>query len=175
MSLLPPAYRRNGEGYVLTPVCLSTWGTDGGTPISGRGVLLSQDGENPSQFRMGVPLQSELDGVPTPHKDWIGGDPPNRDRMRITPVTWTVWGNTPTLHLDWIGVHPHPIRTGWGNPPVRTEWEYPHQDKIGVPRPHQDWMGVHPQPRETEQHSEYLLRGGRHASCVHAEGLSCYI
>ena len=28
-------------------------------------------------------------------------------------------------------------------------------------------------PQETEQHSEYLLRGGQYASCVHAGGLSC--
>ena len=31
-----------------------------------------------------------------------------------------------------------------------------------------------PRSTPTEQHSEYLLRGGRYASCVHAGGLSCF-
>ena len=33
--------------------------------------------------------------------------------------------------------------------------------------------GILPTPWETEQHSEYVLRGRRYASYVHAGGLSC--
>ena len=52
--------------------------------------------------------------------------------------------------------------------------------QVGTP----GWMGVSPvrldgdtpsPPHpETEQHSEYLLRGGRYAPYAHAGGLSCY-
>ena len=37
------------------------------------------------------------------------------------------------------------------------------------------WTGVTPPPppKKTEKQSEYLLHGGRYASCVHAGGLSC--
>ena len=34
--------------------------------------------------------------------------------------------------------------------------------------------GVHPPLLETEQHSEYLLCCRWYASCIHAEGLSCF-
>ena len=44
-------------------------------------------------------------------------------------------------------------------------------DRLGYPRPGQDW-GTLPPP-ETEQQSEYLLRGGRFGPCVHAGVLSC--
>ena len=36
------------------------------------------------------------------------------------------------------------------------------------PQPGQDWGGT-----QLGQHREYLLHGGRYASCVHAGGLSC--
>ena len=72
---------------------------------------------------------------------------------------------------------PHPVLMG-----------YPRQVSMGYPLPcwdggtplasswwwylfHWDWMEVLP-PQETEQQSEYLLCGGRYASCVHARGLS---
>ena len=35
--------------------------------------------------------------------------------------------------------------------------------------------GNPPPPWETEQQSEYLLRGGPYASCIQAGGLSCYL
>ena len=51
----------------------------------------------------------------------------------------------------------------------------PHPGLYGV-RPVQDWMGYRTPPcQEIEQHSEHLPRGGRHASCVHAGGLSCLL
>ena len=38
---------------------------------------------------------------------------------------------------------------------------------------HLPWSKIGLPPQEIEQHSEYLLRGGRYASCIHAGGLSC--
>ena len=78
VPLLPPAFRRNGEGTVFTGVCLFTF---------------------------------------------LGGVPPS------------CWQGYPQSGLD---------------------------------------RGT-PLPQDTEQHSEYLLRGRWYASCIHARGLSCCI
>ena len=48
---------------------------------------------------------------------------------------------------------------GWGVPPIQVR----SQVRTGG-------GGWHPQ---LEQHSMYLLHGGRYASCIHAGGLSC--
>ena len=70
-------------------------------------------------------------------------------------------GGTP-LPSGLDGGTPPPVRTGWGYPPPPSELDE------GIPPP------THP-CQETEQQSQYLLRGGRYASCVHAGGLSCLI
>ena len=79
--------------------------------------------------------------------------------------------------------------------PPRSRWGVPGQVPMGVlPLPGPDWGGtltrVPPSPAgyphppgqvqmgggtRVGQQKEYLLHGGRYASCVHAEGLSCYI
>ena len=80
--------------------------------------------------------------------------------------------NTPTGPLSFPGVpqsqlrHPHP-RTGWGTP----AWPGPGLDGVTPPPPSQDRDGV--SLPLLGQHSMYLLRRGRYASCVHARGLSC--
>ena len=82
-------------------------------------------------------------------------------------------GITPSFpmkgHLIWLtGGYPH-LADGGGTP------GYSPSGLDGVPLPHWDWMGYPPPFIETEQHSEHLLCGGHYASCVHAEGLSCYL
>ena len=131
VSLLTPAFRRNGEGYVLTPVCLSVhkrdgWGYShlwtGGTPISGqRGYShLWTGGQGVPHVWGGVPQPGQDGGTPPVRTGWVPpirtglGVTPHLDRMRITPATWTGWGNPPPPPSDWMGVHHHP---------------------------HQDWMG----------------------------------
>ena len=90
--------------------------------------------------------------------------------------------------------YPSPRRWGggqgtpWGTSSLRQYrmgYSPPGHDGLPLP-PHQDWMGTPPQvrirwditlqppPQPQEQQGEYLLRGGRYASCVHAGGLSCY-
>ena len=47
----------------------------------------------------------------------------------------------------------------------------------GVPQPGEPTQGTPPPSRGTPgtgQHMEYLISGGRYASCVHARGLSCF-
>ena len=73
-----------------------------------------------------------------------------------------------------------PLRGGGEAPPTQPEQDgrmgySPGQDRMGYP-PSQDRMGYLPHPPQTEQqHSVYLLRGGRYARYVHAGGLSCLI
>ena len=60
----------------------------------------------------------------------------------------------------------HPLRAGWGYPPL------PSQDGVRLIL---GWGTYHlpPPPLQPRQQREYLLCGGRYASCVHAGGLSC--
>ena len=80
---------------------------------------------------------------------------------------------------------PHSSSLMWGYPhpaqwwrlvshPAQWQGGYPGQASMGYPPPHWNWMGVPPSPK-TEQQSEYLLRDGQYASCVHAGGLSCCV
>ena len=78
-----------------------------------------------------------------------GGVSRPADGGRGTPSSW------------WWGGVPHPTDGGGGGPAPGTP-------PAGGPRP------GYPPPHQ-EQHSVYLLRGGRYASCVHAGGLSCFI
>ena len=102
-----------------------------------------------------------------------GGTPSDLHLGRGTPIQPSP-GDTPfSLHLGGGGsyhMQPHwsdggtPCQVGWGYQAIRLDG--------GTPSPHRaGW--VTPSPWETEQHSEYLLHGGRYASCVHAEALSC--
>ena len=71
----------------------------------------------------------------------------------------------PTLHggyLSWMGI---PTLNGRGT--------YLGQGVLTLDKGRYPLSKVGTLPRETEQQSEYLLRGGRYASCVHAGGLSC--
>ena len=75
-------------------------------------------------------------------------------------------GGTPFPGLDsWQGGTPFPGLDGG----------VPHPADRGEPLPSSGW-GVPPRqgvPLPPDQHSMYLLRGGRYASCVHSGGLSC--
>ena len=154
--LITVRIRRMTEGNVFT------WYTiPGGTPIlpdGGQGVPPSflMAGGTPSFLSRGTPI-FQIGGTPSFFmRGTPGGTPTSRSGPR------SGWG-TPWSGLD--GYPRTPIRTGWGYPlsgldggypPVGTGWGYP------------------PPPKKTEQQSEYLLCGGRYASCVHAGGLSYY-
>ena len=99
-----------------------------------------------------VPSHVPSQGV-YPIQSWLGGG---------HTLARSAWG-TPLLGLG-LG-RPPPIETRW--------WYSPHWDWMGYPPP-PSWTGSGnpPPPTETEQQSEYLLHGGRYASCVHAGGLS---
>ena len=73
----------------------------------------------------------------------------------IPPVQ--TWDGVPPPHPDLGWGSPHPGLDGVKSLPVRTGWVHP------------------PPPVGRQQHSEHFLRGGRHASCVHAGGLSCLL
>ena len=83
-------------------------------------------------------------------------------------VPWrggTLPGGYPSWGVPWWGV---PCRGGTlaGWYPARGGWYL-----VRVPpRPGQDGGGT-----QLGQHREYLLHGGRYASCVHAGGLSCQL
>ena len=74
-------------------------------------------------------------------------------------------GGTPA-RSDGGGEYPSQVQQG--GTPARSA--YPSQVRTGVPQ--QGYSGT-PSPG-TGQHMEYLISGGRYASCVHAEGLFCY-
>ena len=70
-------------------------------------------------------------------------------------------GGTLAGGVPWPGGYP-----GWGVPwPGVVPWS-----GTPPPRPGQDGGGT-----QLGQHREYLLHGGRYASCVHAGGLSCSV
>ena len=77
------------------------------------------------------------------------------------PWTSSRWGGTPSQLRT--GVSPSQIRKGY--PP-----SWPGTLTGGTPIQTLNGGG-YPLP---EQHSVYLLRGGRYASCFHAGGLSCH-
>ena len=148
-TLLPPA--SEGWGKVIFSLCVSVHTLMGG----------------------GVPhLRSGWVG--TPSQVWLGGYP-------IPGLA----GGYPISGL--AGGVPH-LRSGWGELPHLRSGGYPISGLGRGGTPSQVWVGgvphlrlggtqgtplPRPDPHYTEQHSEYSLRGGRCASCVHAGGLSC--
>ena len=93
---------------------------------------------------------------------WRGGE--------VTASSW--WGGGGIHPADggstpsqvWMGGYPLP-RSGWGVPLPRSGWGVP-------PIQVRSQDGGYPL---LKQHSMYLLRSGRRASCVHGGGLSCFI
>ena len=122
----------------------------GGTPSFLRG--------EPPSFLMGYLILPDGGGGVPPSQVWMVGYPLPRSGQGVPPVSRM--GYPPPIQT-WEGVPPC-LDLGRGTPPVQT-WEGGTPIQIRS----QD-MGVHPQP---EQHSVYLLRGRRYASCVHG-GLS---
>ena len=117
-----------------------------------------------SQVRTGVPHLSSGWGIPPPI--------PDQDR-RGTPSQVRTEGGTPSQVS--MGVCPSQVRMVGIPIPGQDGGDIPSQVRMGVPPPKsavpgQDGGRGHTQ---LEQHSMYLLRGGRYASYVHAGGLSC--
>ena len=145
----------------------------------------------------GYPRQVQMEGVPhtparsdwgcprgVPHP-WPGRDreyPPARSGQGVpqpgastqgTPLARSGWGypsqGTTCLGYPTLGL----VRTGgapaWGCLPGVSP--QPGQDRT-VPQPRGCLPRV-PHPLGIGQHMEYLMSGGRYASCVHAGGLSC--
>ena len=148
--LLPPALRRNGEGNVFTGVCPSTPFEGGGREEGPSQFRTGQD-PIPGQNRGGYPLPRLGQGYP-PHPISRMGYPPSAGRV---PPYQVRTGDTHLSRSGWgVSRVPPTPSAGRGTPLSRTQVR----------------MGGYPQ---LEQYGVYLLRGGRHASCVHAGGLSC--
>ena len=124
----------------------------------------------------GVPCQVQPGGIP-----WPGGYPGWGIPYQVQPGGYPAWG------VPWVGV-PCQVQPG-GYP----GWGVPCQIQLGVPclggtlargvpwpegYPGQGvpWQGgTLLGGTQLGQHREYLLHGGRYASCVHAGGLSCFL
>ena len=142
---------KDGEGTVFTGVCLSTLLGRGGVTHVHPAILplVSCPFHGmPHLHPIIVPL------VPCPFQGvrqcQVGGTPaPGRG------VSQSQVGGTPGQVMLSGNAVPHaPPGQDWGTSPS--------QDRTGV---------TTPLPGETEQQSEYLLRGGRYASCVHPGGI----
>ena len=95
---------------------------------------------------------------------------------------WLVsgWGYPGQVRMGvpWPGQdrkYPNQVRMGYplsryGVPPSPTRDGVPHSQGWGTLPAR---MGLPPPPPRLGQQMEYLIRGGRYASCVHAGGLSC--
>ena len=120
----------------------------------------------PTLAGWGVPTLAE--GVPTLEQ---GGTYLAWGYISWPESTYFGWGrylSCPTgTYPGWRGTY-----HGWGNVPT-LDW-VPQSAWIGEPPPRQASWG-YTFPQETEQHSEYLLCGGRYASCVHARGLCFFV
>ena len=151
-----PYPRSDGGGYPI-PGLMVGWSTPSQVWWWGLGV------PNPRSGYWGVPhLRSDGGGYPIPGLDgggypipglMVGGTPSQVWMVRVPRVSPSeVW---------FVGVPGEPPPWLDGVPPTMTGWGTPSMIGWGSPPPH--------------QHSEHLLHGGRHASCVHAGGLSCCI
>ena len=171
------------EGTVFTGVFLSTFRGGGYPHLADRGIP-------PSQVQVGYPLPRSRQGVPLPRSRW--GYPLPRSRWWYTSFQGPGEG-APFPGPD--GGVPLP-RSRWGVPPSQVGQGVPLVSRMGYPHldlgrgyplvlgrvssPHPDLGRGYPTPIEVRskdggkggQHSVYLLRGGRYASCVHAGGLS---
>ena len=103
-------------------------------------------------------------GVPIPGQDEGGEGTPSQVRTGGTPIQLGV----PSSQAMKAG-YSIQLR-GRGTPIPGQDGGY-HISGQGVPPSIRLYGGI---PLETELHSQYLLHGGRYASCVHAGGLSCF-
>ena len=162
--------RRMGEGNVFSLF------TSGGVPVS-HNVL--QHFPECHGAAGGVPCQVQPGGVPWPGVPWQGG-------TLAGGVPWlggTLAGGTLARGVPWLGV-PWPGGTLAGGYPGQGGTLARGYPGRGVPWPGGlpwpggvPWPGVVPWPggrTQLGQHREYLLHGGRYASCVHAGGLPCW-
>ena len=175
---------KDGEGNVFS---LSTLG--GGYPYP---IMLCNISQNAMGQPGGVPCQVLPGGYPARSSwgvPWLGG-------TLARGVPWP--GGYPGQGVPWLGGVPWPGVPWLGGTLARggtlaggVPWPggvpwlggtlargYP---DWGVPWPGEvPWLGGYPAQGGTllggtqlGQHREYLLYGGRYASCVHAGGLSC--
>ena len=99
-------------------------------------------------------------GLPQPGQDGGVGTQPSPDRGVPQP------GQDGGYHSQGWGTPPI---QGWGIPPVQRWGTSSSRDGVPPPIPHPE-MGT---PSSVGQQVEYLIRGGRYASCIHAGGHSC--
>ena len=141
------------------------------------------EGVPPSTLNRGGATPNFLMGGPHPSQQ---GVPPSFLMEGTQPSWWgeypiqSRWGSTPIL-LGGGGLSPSQVPPSW------PETGYPLCQHYGVGgTPILTWDGgtppiqVRSQVRtggypQLEQHSVYLVRGGRYASCVPARGLSCLL
>ena len=148
--------RSTTEGNVLTRVCLSIYPSiclsTGGYPYP---IMLCNISQNAMGQLGGYPARSSQGGTLAGGVPWPRGtlQSPARGGTLARGVPWpggTLAGGYPGWGVLWLGGYP-----GWGGTLAG-----------GVPCRGGTQLG---------QYREYLLHGGRYASCVHAGGLSCFI
>ena len=134
-------------------------------------------GGTPSQFQGGAPSQVQVGGYPIPGPG--GGGMGTPSQVQVGEYPSQVQGGYP---IPGPGGYPI-LGPGRGCPPGipphlaggRLPGVPPHLAGGCPPGVSPTWQGgARPgTPPYQEQHSMYLLHGGRYASCVHAGGLSC--
>ena len=155
--LITARVRSTREGNVLTRVCPSVCPQGGGVPVSHNALQHFPEchGAAGGGGTLPGPAQGGYPGRGVPCQVQLGGTLPGPARGGTLAGGYPGWG------VPWPGGYP-----GQGVPwPGGTlAGGVPGQ---GVPCP---GGGT-----QLGQHREYLLHGGRYASCVHAGGLSCSI
>ena len=146
VDFLPPAFRRNGEGYVFTGVCPST-PMGRGTPIWPGGYPLPRSGwgrvPHPRSGQGGNPFQVRQGRYPFPGQD---GVPHPMSGQGVTP-SHVRTGGYPIQGQNRVYPFPGP-RMGGTHP--RSEWGVPlPRSGQGVPRvpPFSGMEYPHPGPR----------------------------
>ena len=197
MGFVTARVRSTREGNVLTRVCLSV---HRGVPVSHN--ALQHFPECHGAAGGGYPYPIMLCNISQNAMGQLGGYPARSSRGGYPGGGYPVWG-VPCLGGYPVWGVPCPGGTlAQGGTLARGAGGVPWQGGTlvggvpcpgGVPWPGVPWLGGYPAqggtlargypvwggtlPRggtQLGQHREYLLHGGRYASCVHAGGLSCF-
>ena len=194
--LLLTAYIVRREGNVSTCVCPSICLSTGGYPIWPVGVPQPGSAGGIPHLVRGVPQSGPDWGVPQPgvcdpwlgYPPWLGATPARGHTPQGTPHPQPgqdrgyIRQGAPTWGTPWPGQdrgYPSQGYPPWGTPSslARSGWGYPSQGGnclwYPLARSGQGGTPARGYPPGTGQHMEYLISGGRYASCIHTGGLSC--
>ena len=93
-----------------------------------------------------------------------GGGYPNPGPVGYTRTGVLPWPGQDGVPLGQVSIGYPPGQVRMGQPPSQVRMASQARKRYPPSPPH---------PQRNKQQIEYLLRGGRYASCVHAGGLSC--